>query len=230
MGETTAWAASRIRRRLVQRWRGALLARDLTLPVPAVAPRAPVSLLSLSRASGAPDLVGLLAGHPGGEAFADRLARGQLGALARAGGAVAGYAWVGFDLWEFREIGVSVRLSPTECFLYDLFTEPAWRGESIGSALVAILMNDAIQRGCRAMYCRVGRGNAASHALFTRLGFEKVVDVFGLTFFGSWVLSRLRPDRRPEHAGRLLRAIDWARAGVYLLKIDGEYGVRLVWR
>jgi len=226
----TADAASRFRRRLIQRWTGSLLARDLTAPVPAVVPRAPVSLVLLNRDGHGSDASRLMAGHPYKEAFADRLARGQLGALAHAGGAITGYAWVGFDLWEFREIGVAVRLEPTECFLYDLFTEPAMRGGLIGSAIVAALMRDAVRKGCRAMYCRVGRSNAASYSLFTRLGFEKVVDVRGLTLFGSWVMSRMRPDRQPESGGRLLRAMDWARTGVHLLKIDGQYGIRVVWR
>lgn len=205
-----------------------MLARDLRAVVPAVAPRTAVSLVSLGRDE--PDLVRVLGDAPGREAFADRLAQGHLGALALLNGRIVGYAWVGFDLWEFREIGVAVRLQPTECFLYDLYTEPALRGGSIGSALVAVSMNDAIRRGYRTMYCRVGRSNAASYALFTRLGFERVVDILGLTLFGSWVISRMRPDRRRENGGRLLRAMEWVRAGVHLLKIDGQYGIRLVWR
>ena len=58
-----------------------------------------------------------------------------------------------------------------EALLDDLFVKPEFRGHGIGRKLVEHAIRDAAAYGCRAMHLDTNEQNAASNALYARLGF-----------------------------------------------------------
>lgn len=201
-------AVTGIRRRLLQRWSGTAMVRDLTAPVPSVVPRIPVSFVRLRGRQDLPQVDGLFTSPSVRRQFAERLVRGDAGVIARAGDEIVSYGFLGFREWEWNPLGIVVPLIHEETFLYDLYTERRVQGSLIGSAVAVELMREAVRRGCHTMYCRVGRHNAPSHALFARLGFGRALDVAGVRLFDWLGLYTLRRHNVASFGSRLVSAVD----------------------
>lgn len=58
-----------------------------------------------------------------------------------------------------------------EALLDDLYVTPEFRGQGVGRRLVEHAIQDAVAYGCRAMHLDTNEHNAASNALYARLGF-----------------------------------------------------------
>ncbi len=56
------------------------------------------------------------------------------------------------------------------CYLQDLWTEPAARGQGIGRALIAAVGRAAADRGTAPVYWLTHAGNATARALYDRVG------------------------------------------------------------
>ena len=56
--------------------------------------------------------------------------------------------------------------------LYDIITAPPWRGRGFGSALTALLLEDARAARATAAYLQVDAGNADARGIYAKFGFE----------------------------------------------------------
>ncbi len=56
--------------------------------------------------------------------------------------------------------------------LYDIVTAPRWRGRGIGSALTALLLDDARAARARTAYLQVDAANAVARGIYAKFGFE----------------------------------------------------------
>ena len=64
-----------------------------------------------------------------------------------------------------REFDAPDRLA---AFLDDFYVRPVHRGRGVGSAAIALLLEQARQLGVRAVHLEVGRDNAAAQAVYGR--------------------------------------------------------------
>jgi GNAT superfamily N-acetyltransferase len=174
-----------------------------------------------------PQVDGLFANPSGRRQFAERLARGDFGVVARTADMIAGYGFLGFREWEWNPLGIVVPLIDEETFLYDLYTERRVRGSLIGSAVAAELMREAVRRGCHTMYCRVGRHNAASRALFARLDFGRALDVAGVRLVDWMGLYTLRTYNVASFGSRLVDAVDSQGTSLQLWITGGHTRLRV---
>lgn len=218
--------AALIRRWVVRRWAGTLFRRDLSQPIPRVTPSAPVSFACLSRVPTAEEAGQWLA-VPGGHRFAQRLADGEVCVLAtsgdRSGGRIVGFGWLGFGPWRLDDVGIAVRIGDAECVLYDLYAIPDVRGAHIGSAIVAALLEEAKRRAYQAVFCRVSAHNKASRRLFSRLGFERRVDLSCLRVLGRFGVYVVRVDETDHVAKRVLESTEWLGPSIRVGR-TGEHG------
>jgi len=56
--------------------------------------------------------------------------------------------------------------------LFDIVTEPALRGQGIGSEVVGTLLARAWERGARTAFLQVGEQNAPAVSIYRRFGFD----------------------------------------------------------
>jgi len=56
--------------------------------------------------------------------------------------------------------------------LFDIVTEPVFRGQGIGTEIVTTLLARAWERGARTAFLQVGEQNASAISIYRRLGFE----------------------------------------------------------
>lgn len=88
----------------------------------------------------------------------------------------AGLAWiiegqgqaVGYAVLCF---GYSIEWGGQDAFIDDLYLDPDWRGQGLGSAIIDIVGGRARQAGALALHLEVLPGNPAE-ALYRRLGFQ----------------------------------------------------------
>jgi ribosomal protein S18 acetylase RimI-like enzyme len=217
---------SGIRRRVVQRWSGALLRRDLSEPIPIIEPRMAVSVMCVNRVPTREEADRLLS-VPGGQQFVQRLAGGHACILANVGDRTVGYGWLAFGKWRLDDLGIVVPIGEAECVLYDLYTEADARGSLIGSTVAVALMQEAKRRGYRGVYCRVSKHNRASKTLFSHLGFLKGADLSCLRLlgkFGGYVLRLDNPGGFGEH---LFGAAEWLGPSIQVWKTGARMGIRV---
>lgn len=59
--------------------------------------------------------------------------------------------------------------APDVCYLQDLFTEQAVRGQGVGRALIAAVKDWAAERGCARLYWMTQESNANARALYDKV-------------------------------------------------------------
>jgi GNAT superfamily N-acetyltransferase len=100
-----------------------------------------------------------------------RLRRGDVCCIAEVDGRIAAYAWTGYHSWNLDDIAVRIPLDDDECYLYDAYITPEYRGHGIFYPLTRYLWEVNRARGLQTMYARIRRRNVAAIA--------------GIRFFGA---------------------------------------------
>lgn len=102
-----------------------------------------------------------------------RLAAGEACAAVQAEGAVVAYCWATTSAAPVEEVGCQVVPAPDEIYLYDAYTEPAWRGRRLFPVLLGALTQLARARGKRRALIFVLASNVASARAIEHAGFER---------------------------------------------------------
>ncbi len=203
-----------------------ILARDATQASSPVAAGADISIAAIASA-GLGVLPEVLPGAASQEVFANRLRKGHVCFLARAGGEVVHYTWLGFGQWSFPDIGVQIPLSETEAYLYDGYTAPAWRGRRIYPATAAVLLRHAAAGGIGRVFARVARRNPAGIAGLERVGFRGIMGVTSVRLLGVLGIYRASSVDREDGVGLLISRGARMRPGLLMWNGRGQSGVRL---
>ena len=135
----------------------------------------------------------------------ERFAAGKRCYGAWVDGQLAAYGWVTFDEEKIGELGLRVRLSPGEAYIWDCATLPAYRGQRLYPALLAHISRALRAEGFRQILIGADTDNLASQQGFLLAGFQPVADM--LLMPGSARNQMLLRGRAgaPEHLVRYLR-------------------------
>jgi hypothetical protein len=90
-----------------------------------------------------------------------RLRRGDRCCVAEIGGHTIGYSWTGYSRWNLDDISISLPLRSDECYGYDAYVKPEFRGHGIFYSITRHLWEENRARGLQKMYTRTRRGNVA---------------------------------------------------------------------
>jgi RimJ/RimL family protein N-acetyltransferase len=115
---------------------------------------------------------------------------------------IATYGWVTFDQETIGELGMTIHLAPGGAYIWDCATLPAYRGQSLYTALLASITRFLRAKGLRRAWIGADADNLPSQAGMMRAGFLPVADM--LRSPETPVLS-LRG--RPEAAEQLVHDI-----------------------
>ncbi|MGH2404610.1 MAG: GNAT family N-acetyltransferase [bacterium] len=204
-----------------------ILAFHTAAAIPSIAPGADVSISAATPDDHAATPEGLPP-DASRRLFAERLLRGHVCFLARVGGEVVHYTWLGFGPWKFPDIGVEIPLSGAEAYLYDGYTMPRWRGRKIYPATAAVLLHHAQERGIRHVFARVARRNPAGIAGLERVGFRGTLGVTSMRLFGVLGIYRAWGDANLEDGvGLLVSRRARMRPGLLVWNGRGRSGFRL---
>ena len=92
---------------------------------------------------------------------------------------------VGYGLLRFR---FSMWAGGTEAALEDLYVDPAYRGQGLGTGLVRFAIDRARAKPCTSICLDTNENNAASTGIYGRLGF----DGFSQRWQGRQIFLRLK--------------------------------------
>jgi RimJ/RimL family protein N-acetyltransferase len=146
------------------------------------------------------DLAGVVALEPG--EIRRRQARGDRAYLARLHGTPVACGWSATRQGAIGELGLSFTLPPTDRYLWDFTTHPAWRGRGLYPHLLqAILARESAE--AERFWIGYDRDNRASERGILKAGFRRAGSVHRLPD-SSLVLVRSGPSQRSEAAARLL--------------------------
>jgi GNAT superfamily N-acetyltransferase len=128
-----------------------------------------------------------------------RFSMGRRCYAARVEGILTTYGWVSFHAEEIGELGLRIRLSEREAYIWDCATLPAYRGQHLFPALLSHIATQVRAEGLRQLWIGVNSNNPASQRGVARAGFRPVADIVEAstpTMRSLWV--RGRPGV-PEH-------------------------------
>ena len=160
-----------------------LLSRSLTEPIPAVSASLPLTMNWLTPA----ELTEYLAfrSATGAEQIADRLKRNQRCLVARAQGRWVGAMWADTQRAWIEYLERELPLAPGEVYLFDAYTNPAFRGQAIAPAMSAELLRRFRDEGCpRALRGTLPENLAALRA-HAKAGFQTYA-LMGRIKIGPW--------------------------------------------
>ena len=92
-------------------------------------------------------------------------------------GALVAYGWVTFDEEEIGELGVRVRMSPGEAYVWDCATLPAYRGRHLYPALLTHISQELRTEGFERILIGADSDNLPSQQGMLRAGFQQLADM-----------------------------------------------------
>jgi ribosomal protein S18 acetylase RimI-like enzyme len=130
------------------------------------------------------------------------IARGDLAYLATVDDQVVGWVWLSQVSHRDRWSGLRFRLTPAECYAYDMWSRPEYRALGAGAFLMAGLLHDLAEDPTREwVYGYVDRANAPNQLLLRMVfGFKTVQVVKHLSVLNAlgWQIPLTdRPPRGP---------------------------------
>jgi ribosomal protein S18 acetylase RimI-like enzyme len=150
-----------------------LLERWLDEPIAAITPRLPVSFSELRPAQ--LDEYLRFHGQVPRSQLEERFARGDACVLARYEGRIVCTSWSSRDDHFFRSVRCRYEVGASEAYLYDSFTDPAFRGRGIAPALGADELRRFRRAGLTRVMMAVRPENVANRRARAKTGFR----VFG---------------------------------------------------
>jgi len=152
--------------------------------IPPVEARLEVEHRVLDRTSPDRDLI---AQAQGAILASERFERGERCFVALHRGRPVSYIWGARGSVGVEEIAMAVRPDPSEAYLYDAFTQPAWRGKNLYPAVLRRALEHGRGLGLRRSMIFVGADNTASRrgvekagfTLFQTLNYTRFLFVFG---------------------------------------------------
>ncbi len=150
----------------------------LSLSVPA--PVDPKPRLSAAFRRVDPEEASVLAetmGHNDATEVLRRFATGRRCYAARVEGTLTTFGWVTFDEEEIGEIGLRIRLTEGEAYIWDCVTVPAYRGQRLFPALLASIANELRTEGLTQIWVGADDDNRASQRGIALAGFRPVADL-----------------------------------------------------
>ncbi len=123
-------------------------------------------------------------------------------------GALVTYGWVTFDEERIGELGLWVRLSPGEAYIWDCATLPAYRGQNLYPALLAYISKELRREGFQRILIGADTDNLLSQKGMARAGFQQVADILlAPTQTRSQMWLRGRPGVSPHLITHLRQAL-----------------------
>ncbi|MDZ4405902.1 N-acetyltransferase [Prosthecobacter sp.] len=161
-----------------------LLERSLAAPIPVVQSKASMTIEWLTDS----DSTDYFAFRPktDRELYADRLRQGHRCLLARVEGRLAGVMWVrSGSVWSYQSkyLHYERQFAPNEAYLYDAYTDPAFRGQAIAPALSSELLNRLRNEGCERAIRGTHPMNAAALRAHGKAGFRPFVAIHQVHFW-----------------------------------------------
>lgn len=104
--------------------------------------------------------------------------------VAVAGGAIAGFAWVGRYRLRIAEINYQYPLASDELFIYDCFVAPAFRGQGIYPAMIGAILEESRGAGLKRALIAVTSVNRASIRGILKAGFTEFNRIVYLNWHG----------------------------------------------
>ena len=151
-----------------------LLVRDLSEPANSIIPTTESEVRLVAQ----DEIVAKVEAGTGSKNWLERTRAGHLCFAAYVGGAIVGYAWVGFDAafdgtsgW--RDI-VIARLKEKEAYLYDGFVLPEHRSKKIAQRIYQYAIVHLRREGFERLYAAVSRDNVASVKALLGCGFRPI--------------------------------------------------------
>jgi ribosomal protein S18 acetylase RimI-like enzyme len=148
-----------------------LLDRPLTEPVPPAQATSPLAMDWLSPA----DVAEYLAFRSSRDArlLDERFERRHRCLLARADGRLVGVMWAATERAVIQSLRHELPLAPGEVYLYDAYTDPAFRGRCIAPVLSVELLRRFRDEGCRRAIRGTVPENEAALRAHAKAGFER---------------------------------------------------------
>jgi len=100
-----------------------------------------------------------------------RLARGDIGFVAEAGGAAVSTTWMSLGKYRLAEVDYLFDPGDHGVFLYDAYTVPEWRLKGIHTNLMEFICDHLGKQTIADIYCAVEHGNDLSLRTHMRFGF-----------------------------------------------------------
>ena len=201
---------------------GTIWALNLDEPAPVITPLVPATFRQVGRES-ALALGTALGGDTTGEVLR-RFETGRRCYTAWVEGALAAYGWVSINEEFVGELNLRLWLLPGEAYIWDCATVPAFRRQSLYSALLAYILGELRgEKLCRA-WIGADMDNIPSQRGIARAGFRRVADLVVeqvLPLRMAWVQGRPGiPDHLVAEARRVFlgnRDQAWQEAVSHLL-------------
>jgi Acetyltransferase (GNAT) family len=105
-------------------------------------------------------------------------------------GVLATYGWVTFDRELIGELGLHIRLSPGEAYIWDCVTLPEYRGLRLYPTLLWYIVGDLKAQGLRRIWIGADADNLASQVGMRLCGFHPIADLvrdYALALHSYWI-------------------------------------------
>lgn len=204
-----------------------LMERVLDEPIAAVTPRVPVVFSMLAPA----DISEYLRFHgdfPRAD-LEERFARGDECFVARHEGRIVGASWAARTLSYFRGLGCRYAVRPSEVYLHDSFTDPAFRGLAIAPALGVHVLARLRDAGVRRVTMAVTPHNVSNRRARAKIGF-RVYERMDCLHVGRRTWHWHRTVGRPTARAAGVSPAGVQDAGAVLAWKYAEAWLRSVWR
>ncbi len=172
-----------------------LLARPLTASLPEVA--APSLIRIAVLAPEETDAYLALRPDQSSAEIRLRLARGRLCFAAWHGGQIVHAAWGATQRAPIDYLMREIELAPDEAFVFDAFTEPAFRGRNLSPLRALVMGRFYRDRGYRRILTAVHPENRAGFRPLEKVG-TRPVGLIGFVGIGPWRWHFLRRNADPE--------------------------------
>ena len=147
-----------------------LLERFLDEPVSPITPRTPVAFSTLAPAQ-IDEYLRFHGEFPRSD-LEERLARGDEAFVARHDGRIVCTSWTSRTVRFFSTLGCRYTPGPSEVYLYDSFTDPAFRGRAVAPALAVHVLERLRGAGITRVTMAVSVQNLANRRARAKTGFR----------------------------------------------------------
>jgi hypothetical protein len=154
---------------------GTIWALNLEDFIPVITPLAPATFCCVESAS-IPELVEAI-GSDKLDEISSRFEAGRRCYIAQIDGRLAAYGWVSFKEEFIGELNLRLRLLPSEAYIWDCATLPAFRRKHLYSALLVYVVRELRKEQLSRVWIGADLDNLPSQRGIARAGFTHVADL-----------------------------------------------------